>query len=131
MLFEKHRGENEMKNQGYKMILGLVMALAGLFLSVPRATAAENAFSGIVTQVSPSRIELQKGTEAYRFSLKSSPPKQLKVGDFVTITAEMEVKSIHVDPRKKQEAGIKGHEILDDRAFYSAGAEPLDPVPQH
>jgi hypothetical protein len=120
-----------MKNQGYKMMLALALGSVGLFLSSPRATAEVNSFSGTITQVSPSKIELQKGPETFLFSRKASPSKKLKVGDSVTITAEMEVKSIHVDRRKKQEAGIQGHEILDDRAFYSAGADRLDPVPQH
>jgi hypothetical protein len=86
----------------------------------------EHAFTGTVTKLSPDAIELRHGSDTLRFARRSeaaAAPEDLHVGDRVTVYSNLEAQRIKKAPPPKQEAGERGHEILDDRAFYSASTD--------
>jgi hypothetical protein len=102
--------------------------------SVARAEVSNKAvmkpFTGTVTEVSPSKIEVQKDSQSMQYVPGSTRQaneanllSKIHVGDQVTlytVNGKMKIKMAH---KPSQEAGQKGQEILDDRAFYSADAQ--------
>ena len=81
-------------------------------------------FTGTVTSVSPNKVEVQNGQSTMDYIPEKDKPlaKGIKVGAQVTIYSSHGDQKIKLAPKKKQEAGQVGHEIMDDRAFYSADA---------
>ncbi|MDR3607659.1 MAG: hypothetical protein P4M08_09795 [Oligoflexia bacterium] len=95
---------------------------ACLGLSSYSALAIEHSFSGTVTKITPQTIDLRKDSETLQFTRKPGSYSDLRVGDQVVISTDLEANGIKKEKHKKEEAGQKGKPILDDRAFYSASS---------
>ncbi len=122
-------GENGFSRRFWKRLVVLwVIMLSVMTLGAVQAAVdpsppsmTTQPFTGTVTEIAPGLIEVRSGGNVVQFTGQKADQAaiRIKIGDRVTITTKDGAQSIQ--PAPKQQAGQKGHEIIDDRAFYNAG----------
>lgn len=108
------------------LFVGFSVSVRGVAVVRDASSPVTERDSGRIVQKDDSAVVVRTARETLNFDDQESlrrMPKSAQVGDQVVIRFTRESDGPHLQGatvQRKQQAGERGGEILDDRAFYSA-----------